>query len=645
MSPTKIVEIRVHGIGNKELLDALGRPRFERLNPACEVTTAPRLPRHKIRIINWARSNQEFTKGFFWYVALPFTFANVIGYMRPATGSARIFATISFTFGMLLTATQVAWAALIVETAFSFVPMDVADKIGGQAIPMVVACALALVMLYRSSEIRHSNDVRDPGPKAPILAANVLAALGTGAYLSSGMLARWLPTLGLESAVRLNPMLVVFVTSTVTAYLLGSIILLLYMGIGRKGNPKAQAAENPRKAQNRIRFSSTRRQYAAVALLMIAAVLIMHALGALLRIAVSDSMWLLRALTFPNQPVELNPEAVTLLVAADDTSTFKDNLLDMVPLYAIGVLALLAACWRVAARAKSDPQERWPIPPKRRAELRRDSVLNMGKLLPKVAAWFLALSLIVLSVATVLIAIAKDESRPLEILIGSSHVLSYLVVLVVVAGQVPEITSKTRLVADIVGFWPIRNHPLAGVSYRRRVVAGLRIEMSRHPHRTVILVGHSQGSVICAWLVRAGLLPVHEGQVHLVTCGSPLLTLYASMFPAFYPLDGADNFFKTTRRNIASWTNFWRTTDPISSRIPCAVNLMIPEPGPDGLIERHGNYWTSPLFLQELAVLEQKPVTPDKAEGDVPPESGPSAGAEPEPVVKQSSEVTLLRKA
>ena len=123
MLPSDIVEIRVHGIGNKELLDALGRPRFERLNPACEVTTAPPLPAHKIRIINWARSNQEFTKGFFWYVALPFTFANVIGYMRPARGGAVFFATISFIYGLLLTATQVAWAALLVETAFSFVPV------------------------------------------------------------------------------------------------------------------------------------------------------------------------------------------------------------------------------------------------------------------------------------------------------------------------------------------------------------------------------------------------------------------------------------------------------------------------------------------------------------------------------------------
>ncbi|WP_306918114.1 MULTISPECIES: hypothetical protein [unclassified Arthrobacter] len=626
--PADIVEIRVHGIGNKELLDALGRPRFERLNPACEVTTAPPLPPHEIRIINWARSNKEFTKGFFWYVALPFTFANVIGYMRPAKGSAAFFATISFIYGLLLTATQVAWAALIVETALSFVPIDVADKAGGGAVPLLVASALALVMLYRASEIQHANDIRDPGPKASVLAANILAALAAGGYLSSGALPLWLATLGLDPAF-LNPMLVVIIVSTAVAYFLAAIVLLLYMGIGRRENEnRAGAAEARTRA--RIRFSSRRRQYAAAALVMIVAILIMHALGALLRIAVSDLMWLLRALAFPNQPVELHPDAVTLLVSADDTRTFKDNLLDMVPAYALGVLAFLGICWRTAARVKFRTEDRWPRPRKIRAELRREAVQHLGRLLPKVAAWFLALSLVLLVVAAALTTAAKEESKILETLIGASHALSYVVILATVAGQFPEITSKTRLVADIVGFWPIRNHPLAGVSYRRRVVAGIRIEMSRHPHRTVLLVGHSQGSVICAWLIRAGLLPINERQVHLITCGCPLLTLYSSMFPAFYTAED----FRATRQNVASWTNFWRTTDAISSKVPCAVNRMVPEPGPDGLIEQHGNYWTSPLLLEELAQLARV----DAAERSFKPEPVP------EPTPKQTSDVTILRK-
>ena len=405
-------------------------------------------------------------------------------------------------------------------------------------------------------------------------------------------------------------------------------ILILYMGIGLKEGERARESAQAGKTHHRVRFSSTRRQYAAAALVMVVAILIMHALGALLRIAVSDLMWLLRALVFPNQPVELNPAAVTLLVSADDTRTFKDNLLDMVPMYALGVLALLGICWKIAARAKLRPEERWPRPPKVRAELRSQSVSHMGRLMPAVAFWFLILSLVSLLTATLLTAVAKDESRVLEILIGASHALSYVVVLATVAGQFPELTSKTRLVADIVGFWPIRNHPLAGVSYRRRVVAGIRIEMSRHPHRTVILAGHSQGSVICAWLVRAGLLPINERQVHLITCGSPLLTLYSTVFPAFYTPEE----FRTTRRNVASWTNFWRTTDAISSRVPCAVNRKVPEPGPDGIIEQHGNYWTSTLFLQELARI-------DAAEGSSEPE--PVS----EPAVKHTADVTILRQA
>lgn len=628
MEPAEVVEIRVHGIGNKELLDALGRPRFERLNPACEVTTAPPLPAHKVRIVNWARSNKEFTKGFFWYIALPFTFANVIGYMRPARGNARIFAATSFTYGLLLTATQVAWVAVVAETAFSFVPVGVEDKAGGGALPFVVACALAVVMLYRASEIRHANDVRDPGPKASVLAANILTALAAGIFLSSRTVPRWLATLVPDQGLRVNPMLVVIMISTALAYALALVVLLLYVGTGGTESENGEESTRDGNAQRKVRFSSMRRQYAAAAMVMIVAIVLMHALGALLRIAVSDLMWLLRAVAFPDNPVQLYPDAVTLLVSVDDSRTFKDNLLDMVPVYAFGVLALLGICWSIAARAKFSSGERWPRRRKVRAELRRQAVQRVGKLLPRVAVCFLGSSLLLLGIAIVLTAAARANSRVLETLIGVSHALSYVVMLATVLGQFPEITSKTRLVADIVGFWPIRNHPLAGVSYRRRVVAGIRIEMSRHPQKTVVLVGHSQGSVICAWLVRAGLLPVDERHVHLMTCGCPLVTLYSTMFPAFYTLDD----FRETRQNVASWTNFWRSTDAISSRVPCAVNRMVPEPGPDGLIEQHGNYWTSPLLLDELACI-------DAASGNTRPQPVP------EPTAKQTSEVTILRKA
>ena len=114
---------------------------------------------------------------------------------------------------------------MIVETVFSFTPVDNADKSVGAAIPLVVSAALALVMLYRASEIRHANDVRDPGPKATVLAANVIAALAAGSFLTARHLPGWLDGLGLNPAFRLNPMLVVVVASTLAAYGLAVIIL------------------------------------------------------------------------------------------------------------------------------------------------------------------------------------------------------------------------------------------------------------------------------------------------------------------------------------------------------------------------------------------------------------------------------------
>jgi alpha-beta hydrolase superfamily lysophospholipase len=55
------------------------------------------------------------------------------------------------------------------------------------------------------------------------------------------------------------------------------------------------------------------------------------------------------------------------------------------------------------------------------------------------------------------------------------------------------------LVADIAGFWPIADHPLGGRSYRPAVVTGLVNALKRQPGERLVLVGHSQGSVICAW--------------------------------------------------------------------------------------------------------------------------------------------------
>ena len=96
-------------------------------------------------------------------------------------------------------------------------------------------------------------------------------------------------------------------------------------------------------------------------------------------------------------------------------------------------------------------------------------------------------------------------------------------------GPLDEVLGK---LADVVGFWPAEHHVFAGISYRRRVVEELDTWMQTLTRDGSVLVAHSQGSVIAAWALAQDRIP--QRKVHLVTCGSPLDTLYATFFPAAF---------------------------------------------------------------------------------------------------------------
>jgi hypothetical protein len=174
-------------------------------------------------------------------------------------------------------------------------------------------------------------------------------------------------------------------------------------------------------------------------------------------------------------------------------------------------------------------------------------------------------------------------------------------------------------VADIAGFWAPDLHPLAGASYRRALLSGIRQAINDlvmdYPNDPIALVGHSQGSVVCAWFVRGGHWTEQptEGQtdrralrenmhglannprsdrIALYTCGSPLSTLYQTFFPRYFD----EAFFnKTWRMTYKSswWRNYWRKTDPIASEVPTrrvTDNVDVTE-RPDEPTLGHSEYW------------------------------------------------------
>ena len=183
-------------------------------------------------------------------------------------------------------------------------------------------------------------------------------------------------------------------------------------------------------------------------------------------------------------------------------------------------------------------------------------------------------------------------------------------------------------VADIAGFWAPDLHPLAGASYRRGLIAGIRQSINdlvlTYPDEPIALVGHSQGSVACAWFVRGGhwteqpsegmtdrqalraglhnVNPAPSNRIALFTVGSPLESLYATFFPRFF--DTA--FFETTRRmtsQSARWRNYWRKTDPIGFPIkglPDRDNVNVTELK-DHPVLGHGEYWREERLRSDIS--------------------------------------------
>ncbi len=104
---------------------------------------------------------------------------------------------------------------------------------------------------------------------------------------------------------------------------------------------------------------------------------------------------------------------------------------------------------------------------------------------------------------------------------------------------------------DLTTFWPRAAHPLSPPCYAERVVPELttRIRWARRQGATVVVSGHSQGSLIAA----ATLLRLEESElerIRFVTYGSQLRALYGRIFPRVLgpgvlgndPTDGSPRF-------------------------------------------------------------------------------------------------------
>jgi hypothetical protein len=307
--------------------------------------------------------------------------------------------------------------------------------------------------------------------------------------------------------------------------------------------------------------------------LLLLALFLMHSVNALVRMVLDGLLGYVVRL-FGGREADAGMPRV--LLAWDDPLDAGDSRLDLFPLLALAVLLGLAA----AAAAAVARNGRLGLRPLFQGRLLRllwwHRVLEQApRLLPQVLAGGLALG-----TAGAAAAMAFGEGR----LGGPWLALAVL----------QEVLGKT---ADAAGFWPVRDHPLSGASYRRAVLAGIEAEAGRLSPERVALVGHSQGSVICAWLAaETGALRGCR-ELHLVTTGSPLASLYAGFFPAYF----TPAWFARVAARSASWANFWRSTDPVGTPVPEAVNAELTDPDRYGTVHGHGGYWNAPEVINHVA--------------------------------------------
>jgi len=141
---------------------------------------------------------------------------------------------------------------------------------------------------------------------------------------------------------------------------------------------------------------------------------------------------------------------------------------------------------------------------------------------------------------------------------------------VYLAARQPETGRRLGLLADLASFWPREAHPTVPPSYALKVVpelANRALEHLKHPGVRVVLVGHSQGSLL-ATVATARLLqilpPVDRERVGLVTAGSQLQWAYPRAFPAVVP---HSSLAALTGQLRGRWRSLCRGTDPLGGAV------------------------------------------------------------------------------
>jgi len=190
--------------------------------------------------------------------------------------------------------------------------------------------------------------------------------------------------------------------------------------------------------------------------------------------------------------------------------------------------------------------------------------------------------------------------------------LPALVAFLYAAWSDPTKRRTIGIVWDVGTFWPRSYHPLSPPCYTERAVPDLQRRMwwLHDNGGRVVLVTHSQGTVLgAAALAQLDCRPADDRPA-LITFGSPLVKLYGWAFPAYFDAALLGPLVPGGTGHLNDWHNFYYPTDPIGgpvashlpeqcrdrvdSRFPdpaeCYYVYGQPPPSPGG----HSGYWADP---------------------------------------------------
>ncbi|WP_280831752.1 hypothetical protein [Mycolicibacterium frederiksbergense] len=600
------VEVRVHGIGDHATYSALGRPIYKELvDSRVWIGQVPRLPAHPLRLVNWSRANRKLTRHLSWYLAFPFTLLNVAGYMEPKERVPRYLMRAGIAVASVaLTISIAAWITLILETCWQRMGLG-DDRLTAVVLQAIVPGLFIVLIAYRMIVGRV---LVDRGG-ALISLTSIVALVGMIQILHTkpGSNHDWLHRyLGAGNTLDAMTAFEIGSTSVVLLTALGLCVLALWRR--QHGAP-----------------------FAGAAVLLVLAVSLLHTAGSMLRLFVDGLFRFVPSAQVPGRHI-VHDSYIQDVLLPEPSGLRGERVayvgvwrwFDLTPVFFLAMVAVVAVIVQIELHRRrnvlSNPAD--PGRPGYQAKTRTHALVEA---LPTILAPPVAVAIVATGGVWILMGVAFAKAQPwfIDDILMVLNIVTAIVILLVIVRRPEKLAERLRTifgsVADIAGFWAPDLHPLAGASYRRALLAGIRQSindlMMDFPNCPIALVGHSQGSVVCAWFVRGGhwteqptegrsdRRAVHDNlhrtglvtrsdRIALYTCGSPLSTLYKTFFPRYFD----DAFFTETLAMTykgAWWRNYWRKTDPIGSELPIrrpGDNIDVTERVCDETVG-HGEYW------------------------------------------------------